>query len=127
MFVSHGVGEYMGRYEKLGETLAQNGILMFGHDHGVCFNLIKLPYTFPKGGYQGPQSCRTLSERRVPGSPLSPTFLAEFPLIWSPHSLMGLWVLGSPPPFLRTSSSKLLHIRSVRMPVQVHLMGPLHF
>ena len=63
----------MGRYEKLGETLAQNGILMFAHDHGVCFNLIKLPYTFPKGGYQGPQSCRTLSRKestRVPPSPL---------------------------------------------------------
>ena len=29
----------MGRYEKLGEFLAENGVLMFGHDHGryaVC-------------------------------------------------------------------------------------------
>jgi len=34
VFVAHGVGEYMGRYEKLGEILAENGILMFGHDHG---------------------------------------------------------------------------------------------
>ena len=25
----------MGRYEKLGEFLAENGILMFGHDHGM--------------------------------------------------------------------------------------------
>ena len=24
----------MGRYEKLGEFLAENDILMFGHDHG---------------------------------------------------------------------------------------------
>ena len=35
VFVAHGVGEYMGRYEKLGEILAENGILMFGHDQGV--------------------------------------------------------------------------------------------
>ena len=30
----HGVGEYMGRYEELGSHLSQNGLLMFGHDHG---------------------------------------------------------------------------------------------
>ena len=34
LYVCHGVGEYMGRYEKLGEFLAENDILMFGHDHG---------------------------------------------------------------------------------------------
>ena len=99
VFVSHGVGEYMGCYEKLGEILAQNGILMFGHDHGVCFNLVKLPYTFRKGGYQGPPS----------------------PLISWPNTF---WF---PPPFLTTASSKLLHVRSIHTPVLVHPMGPLHF
>lgn len=34
LYLCHGVGEYMGRYEKLGEFLAENGVLMFGHDHG---------------------------------------------------------------------------------------------
>jgi alpha-beta hydrolase superfamily lysophospholipase len=33
IFVCHGVGEYMGRYEELGSHLSQNGLLMFGHDH----------------------------------------------------------------------------------------------
>ena len=36
LYVSHGVGEHMGRYERLGEFLAENGILVFGHDHGKC-------------------------------------------------------------------------------------------
>lgn len=35
LYLCHGVGEYMGRYEKLGEFLAENDILMFGHDHGM--------------------------------------------------------------------------------------------
>ena len=34
VFISHGVGEHMGRYEELGTFLAHNGILVFGHDHG---------------------------------------------------------------------------------------------
>ena len=34
MFIAHGIGEYMGRYEKLGQFLAENGILVVGHDHG---------------------------------------------------------------------------------------------
>ena len=34
LYVAHGVGEHMGRYEKLGQLLAENGILMYGHDHG---------------------------------------------------------------------------------------------
>lgn len=34
MYLSHGVGEYMGRYEKLGQELADSGILAFSHDHG---------------------------------------------------------------------------------------------
>lgn len=29
----HGVTEHMGRYDSLGELLAENGILVFGHDH----------------------------------------------------------------------------------------------
>ena len=36
VYISHGVGEYMGRYELLGQELASNGILAFGHDHGGC-------------------------------------------------------------------------------------------
>ena len=35
MYLSHGVGEHMGRYSKLGEELAERGILTFGHDHGI--------------------------------------------------------------------------------------------
>ena len=34
MYVCHGVGEYMGRYEELATELLQNGLLVFGHDHG---------------------------------------------------------------------------------------------
>ena len=30
----HGAGEHMGRYEELGSHLSQNGLLVFGHDHG---------------------------------------------------------------------------------------------
>ena len=32
--MAHGVGEHMGRYERLGQFLAENGILVYGHDHG---------------------------------------------------------------------------------------------
>ena len=33
----------MGRYEKLGEFLAENGILMFGHDHGMlCVQCVQV-------------------------------------------------------------------------------------
>lgn len=39
MYVSHGVAEHMGRYEELGQHLATNGILMFGHDHGKLNNV----------------------------------------------------------------------------------------
>ena len=34
MYCAHGVGEHMGRYEELGQEMAKNGILTFGHDHG---------------------------------------------------------------------------------------------
>ena len=34
MYVSHGVAEYMGRYEKLCQVLSENGFLVFGHDQG---------------------------------------------------------------------------------------------
>lgn len=33
VYVCHGVGEHMGRYEELASHLAQNGIIAFGHDH----------------------------------------------------------------------------------------------
>lgn len=33
LYLSHGVGTHMGRYNKLGEELAEKGILAFGHDH----------------------------------------------------------------------------------------------
>ena len=35
VYISHGVAEYMGRYEQLGRTLSENGILTVGHDHGT--------------------------------------------------------------------------------------------
>ncbi len=34
VFIAHGIGEYMGRYELLAQELADNGILVFSHDHG---------------------------------------------------------------------------------------------
>lgn len=34
LYVSHGVGEHMERYDELGTYLAENGVLVFGHDHG---------------------------------------------------------------------------------------------
>ena len=34
LFICHGVGEHMGRYEELGSYLAENGVIVFGHDHG---------------------------------------------------------------------------------------------
>ena len=35
MCISHGVTEYMGRYEQLAQLLADTGICVFGHDHGI--------------------------------------------------------------------------------------------
>lgn len=32
--ISHGVTEHMGRYDQLAQLLAENGIFVFGHDHG---------------------------------------------------------------------------------------------
>ena len=40
VYVSHGFGEHMGRYEELGQHLATRGILMFGHDHGQLNNVL---------------------------------------------------------------------------------------
>ena len=40
VYVSHGFGEHMGRYEELGQHLATSGILMFGHDHGQLNNVL---------------------------------------------------------------------------------------
>ena len=34
MYVCHGVGEHMGRYEELSSHLSESGLLVFGHDHG---------------------------------------------------------------------------------------------
>lgn len=39
LYVSHGVREHMGRYELLGECLAENGVITFGHDHGTEYKL----------------------------------------------------------------------------------------
>lgn len=33
LFISHGVGEHLGRYDKLGTYLAEKGVLVYGHDH----------------------------------------------------------------------------------------------
>ena len=43
LYVTHGVGEHMGRYEKLGRFLAENGILAYGHDHGEYNYFINVP------------------------------------------------------------------------------------
>ena len=37
VYVCHGVGEHMGRYEELGSYLCESDILVFGHDHGGFF------------------------------------------------------------------------------------------
>ncbi len=34
LYLSHGAGEHMGRYEKLKDVLVESGILVYGHDHG---------------------------------------------------------------------------------------------
>lgn len=34
LFICHGVGEHMGRYNKLATHLAEEGVLVYGHDHG---------------------------------------------------------------------------------------------
>ena len=34
LFVSHGVGEHMKRYDELSQFLIKHGILVFGHDQG---------------------------------------------------------------------------------------------
>lgn len=34
LFICHGVGEHMGRYNKLAKHLAEGGVLVYGHDHG---------------------------------------------------------------------------------------------
>ena len=39
LFISHGVGEHMGRYDKLGKYLAEKEVLVYGHDHGKTFAL----------------------------------------------------------------------------------------
>ncbi|KAL5516052.1 hypothetical protein EMCRGX_G001312 [Ephydatia muelleri] len=33
LFICHGVGEHMGRYNKLAKHLAEGGVLVYGHDH----------------------------------------------------------------------------------------------
>ena len=35
VYISHGVTEYMGRYETLAQLLADSGLFVFGHDHGT--------------------------------------------------------------------------------------------
>ena len=35
LYIGHGAGEHMGRFEKLGEVLAEGGILAYGHDNGM--------------------------------------------------------------------------------------------
>ena len=42
LFISHGVGEYMGRYDKLGKYLAEKEVLVYGHDHGRCLIVLLL-------------------------------------------------------------------------------------
>lgn len=42
LYVSHGVGEHMDRYDELGTNLAENGVLVFGHDHGENIRAIML-------------------------------------------------------------------------------------
>ncbi len=34
LYLSHGAGEHMGRYEKLKDELVESGMLVYGHDHG---------------------------------------------------------------------------------------------
>lgn len=41
MCICHGLSEYQGRYEKLGHTMAESGILTFGQDLGE----FELPYS----------------------------------------------------------------------------------
>ena len=35
MYISHGVTEHMGRYDELATSLAESGLCVFGHDHGM--------------------------------------------------------------------------------------------
>ena len=35
MFLCHGFGEHLGWYEELANTLVQEGVMVFGHDHQV--------------------------------------------------------------------------------------------
>ena len=34
LFIAHGFGEHCARYEELATALAQQGFLVFAHDHG---------------------------------------------------------------------------------------------
>ena len=40
LFVAHGVGEHMGRYNELIEVLIQSGILVFGHDQSKTMTFL---------------------------------------------------------------------------------------
>ena len=44
LFLNHGLGEYLGRYEALAKTMSDNGVLVIGHDHGkycICSHSTK--------------------------------------------------------------------------------------
>ena len=49
LYLCHGTGEHMGRYEKLGTLLTENGFLVYGHDHGVSqLYVVCIPYNLNK-------------------------------------------------------------------------------
>ena len=40
MFLCHGFGEHLGWYEELANTLVQEGVMVFGHDHQVSQRIV---------------------------------------------------------------------------------------
>ena len=38
VYLSHGIAEYLGRYDEIARLLCDNNMLVIGHDHGKLIN-----------------------------------------------------------------------------------------
>ena len=46
MIVIHGLAEHLGVYDELGQRLAADNMLAFGHDHGESLEVFSLHFVF---------------------------------------------------------------------------------
>lgn len=107
--VSHGMCEYIGRYEEFAAFLAQNGVVVCGNDHlghgNTAGTLEDLGYFSQKGGHvfvlqDLRQMCR-LAQKEYPGLPvvllghsMGSFYAREFATLW-PEMISGLILSGT--------------------------------